>query len=64
MEPYQARVIKEKNELREKTDALYTFLVSKAILDVPGQEAALLRYQHDAMEEYVSVLEARIALFK
>ena len=61
--PHQARVLQERLDLAEKRDRLVGFLASEAIGAVPGPDLVLLRTQSRIMDEYIAVLDKRIALF-
>jgi len=63
MEPYQERVVAEKDELRERLTKLNAFLRSPC-LDVPKEEFARLLRQQYIMELYALVLQERIAAFE
>jgi hypothetical protein len=67
MEPYQQRVVDERNELEKKTVALHKFIAdvpaSPIFAQLPGEEKSRLRRQYSAMAEYLEVLGERIAAF-
>jgi len=61
MEPWQQRVIEEKDALQIKFDALTEFLRGEAFKGVADKEQHLLKQQHRAMSEYLYILYERIA---
>lgn len=64
MEPYQLRVIEERDALEEKTQALYAFISSKFFTsDLTEENQELLKEQYYAMKVYLSILDRRIKLF-
>lgn len=65
LQPHQARVVAEKEELDTKLNALSHFIaggLTFSSLDV--DEQTRLRLQKDYMEQYSEVLGERIAAFK
>ena len=65
MEPYQQRVVEEREELGKKLVALVTFIVSSATFGIlPEVEQMLMRRQAYLMNEYHEVLTKRIEHFK
>ena len=64
MQPYQQRVIDEKNELYAKASTLSTFISINAQFDTlhPKQQE-LLKEQNDVMWQYYEILVKRISLF-
>ena len=64
MEPYQQRVVDEKNELEDKLGKLIEFIEeSPTFPRLPDDEKNRLRRQKDSMKNYSDVLEERIAAF-
>lgn len=64
MEPYQQRVVTERDELQERAHKLSQFIGLGATFDTLSlAEQELLREQCEIMWEYFEVLEKRIALF-
>lgn len=63
MEPYQQRVIEEKNELDEKLAKLSSFGTSAMFTALPVEEQGRLNRQYRVMEEYSRILQERIAAF-
>jgi len=64
MEPYQQRVVDEKNELEAKAKALSNFIGLNEKFDTLSPEGQdRLREQNDVMWQYFEILEARISAF-
>ncbi len=63
MEPYQMRVIAEKDELDDKIEKLIHFIRSDEFLKLDESEQTLLRRQEVLMELYSETLAGRIANF-
>lgn len=64
LEPYQLRVIEERDQLQEKLSKLNAFLVSsKFYVVIDEQEQILLTRQASAMQEYLDILISRIERF-
>jgi len=63
MQPYQERVVTEKNELDEKLSKLKAFTRTDAFAKIDSDEAALLMIQLGAMQLYSNTLGDRIAAF-
>jgi hypothetical protein len=64
MEPYQARVIDEKNQLDDKISKLGEFIDNNdQFIDLDEVDQVLLERQREVMEEYSDILGARIANF-
>lgn len=61
---WQRRVIDEADDLATKIRALKRFIAGPSYLKVTPDEQALLRNQHDAMEQYRHLLDERIRRFK
>ena len=62
---YKQRVIKERDELLEKTDALFLFIHNNPTFsNINDANRSLLREQHGWMSGYLSVLNQRIELFE
>ena len=65
MKPYQERLIAEKQELEERLSKLMAFLENKEQnISVPAEDFALLQRQSGIMEQYLQVLNERIARFQ
>lgn len=63
LEPFQERVIAERNELAEKTFKLHTFLHRHPPHKIPEMERHRLWQQYSAMMVYQHCLEERIRAF-
>lgn len=64
MQPYQQRVIDEKNELYAKASTLSTFISINAQFDtLDPKQQELLKEQNDVMWQYYEILVKRISLF-
>ena len=63
MQPYQERVIQEKQELDEKLSRLKLFLMGSMFQSLPGDEQGRLERQAELMSQYSAVLGERIANF-
>jgi hypothetical protein len=64
MQPYQQRVIEEREQLSVKYNALDTFVNGQVFLNLPGDEQDRLLRQRKIMGEYLEILDERIAAFK
>lgn len=64
MQDYQLRVIKERDELQEKTESLSKFIGEGDFLDLPVEDRFLLCKQRDEMNCYLETLEFRITRFQ
>jgi len=64
MQPYQERVVQEKQELEEKITNLEAFIGTDTFDGLPAQDQILLSLQYHIMVEYAKVLRRRIALFE
>lgn len=64
LEPYQQRVVVERDELQVKFVALGQFLTSKAADQIEQQERARLCIQYSIMNAYLQMLELRIRCFR
>jgi len=64
MEPWQERVIAERDALVDKLVKLGCFLHTPQFHVLPGEDKQLLRRQREAMLDYCDVLDERIARFK
>ena len=65
MEAYQEKIILEKNELKEKTDKLGSFILDNPVYQaLEEEEKLLLNEQHFHMCNYLDILEKRIKKFK
>jgi hypothetical protein len=63
MQPHQARVVTEKNELLSKAGKLHSFVNTPPFHKLTDNEQNLLRLQLAVMNEYAMILEMRIATF-
>ena len=63
LQPYQQRVVQERDELQEKVGKLAEFVRSPGFADVATNDRTLLLEQYQAMTEYVIILSRRIARF-
>jgi hypothetical protein len=65
MEPWQQRVVDEKAELDAKIERLRTFCYvnNRGFLSLFEEDRDLLRCQYEAMRQYSSILDRRIARF-
>ena len=63
LQPHQERVVTEKKELDEKLSKLKSFFDSKTFATLDPAECDRLRSQAAVMEEYSSILGARIESF-
>ncbi len=64
MEPYQQRVIEEKQALHDKREKLHEFFHTTTCDKLPEAERDLLIRQASAMAEYEDILASRIDLFQ
>ena len=60
-EPYQLRMLAERDELNDRLTKLHTFINSKKFEDVHPDEQFRLSTQASAMCTYLLVLDSRIA---
>ena len=63
LQPWQVRVVEEKEQLVERFQKLDTFLSTPECLTLPFDERCLLARQRFAMSQYLEVLLDRIARF-
>ena len=63
MNPYQLRVIEEKEQLDEKLAKLILFFTNPIYLGLDDAEKVRLKRQVDAMGNYSAVLRERISAF-
>lgn len=63
LQPFQQRVVTERDELKAKMDALNSFLVGDLFKNLDDDNKELLKEQLHYMEQYLSVLDERISLF-
>lgn len=61
MSDYKDRVRQERDELAARAEKLKVFLMQNP--DIDALDLALLHRQHEAMAEYIDVLDQRIARF-
>jgi len=65
MQPYQQRVVEEKDEINKKATDLSNFIGTSPIFDtLDPVEQERLKEQNDVMWQYFEILEARIAAFR
>lgn len=65
LQPYQRRVVAEKDELFKKAKDLSDFIgLGETFETLDPAEQERLKVQNDIMWQYVEVLSARIAAFK
>ena len=64
MEPYQQRVVREKEELDKKIEKLMAFFGTELYRNLSDEEKDLLDEQYRIMQDYSSVLGQRIDRFK
>lgn len=64
MQPHQERVVAERDELADKWNRLRVFISGSVFTSLLADEQARLRRQERIMEEYVTVLNERIASFR
>ncbi len=63
LQPHEARVVTERDELTVKLRALTTFIdLNATFASLPKQEQDLLQRQEVVMRNYASILTQRIAL--
>lgn len=60
---HQVQVLVERDNLKEKYDALGTFLLSLKSREIEPEDKYLLGLQHQAMGSYLYVLNKRIERF-
>jgi hypothetical protein len=60
---HQVRVLVERDNLKEKYDALGTLLLSHKSREIEPEDKYLLGLQHQAMGSYLYVLNKRIERF-
>lgn len=64
MQPYQQRVIEEKEELDKKAKALSDFIGNSQVFDtLDPEEQERLKEQNDVMWQYSEILGRRISAF-
>ena len=63
LQPWQERVVDEKNELAECLEKLNAFLATPECLTLPFDERCLLARQALVMAQYLDILLDRIARF-
>ena len=63
MAPYQSRMVAERDELRDKTDALAGFVTTTDCAALEVAEQVRLARQLDYMRGYLAVLGERITAF-
>ena len=64
MQPYQQRVVDEKDELDAKRDRLRAFFGTDLYRELDPTEQSRLNRQLEAMTLYSNILEERIAAFR
>ena len=60
MEGFKQRLVKEQEELKERTDKLHNFLSSQTFMNLDVKQKALLRDQYTIMTQLLNVLNLRI----
>lgn len=60
MEGFKQRLVKEQEELKERTDKLHNFLSSQTFMDLDVKQKDLLRDQYTIMTQLLNVLNLRI----
>jgi hypothetical protein len=60
MEPYQERVVQERNDLNDKFTKLGAFTTTPQFRHLPMDEQDRMFRQHSIMQEYLNILDARI----
>ena len=63
MQPFQQRVVTERNELAEKLTSLNSFIGGEIFKVIPAEEKIRLAKQAVAMKEYLDILNDRINAF-
>ena len=63
LQPYQQRVIEERNQLAERFDKLEVFFSDPTFDTLSFEERELLRRQRSHMEGYLNALNERIDAF-
>ena len=63
LQPWQERVVEEKEQLVERLEKLDAFLATPACLALPFDDRCLLARQLFAMKQYLEILLDRIARF-
>lgn len=63
MQAYQARVAQERDELLERVLELIDFMKSPVFGELPAEDASLLHRQLGVMQEYLEILDKRVATF-
>lgn len=64
LQPYQERVIAERDELQERIGRLSEFLDTEIFQDLPPGSQNLMMDQFSVMLRYRGILNQRIALFE
>jgi len=64
MEPYQERVVAEREALDEKLTSLLAFFRLAGFFILSEEDQGLLRRQSEIMDSYLGVLDLRISKFK
>ena len=60
MEGFKQRLVKEQEELKERTDKLHNFLSSQTFMNLDAKQKDLLRDQYTIMTQLLNVLNLRI----
>lgn len=60
MEGFKQRLVKEQEELKERTDKLHNFLSSQTFMNLDVKQKDLLRDQYTIMTQLLNVLKLRI----
>jgi hypothetical protein len=64
LEPWQERLLKERDELIDKLLALNLFFLSEKWTHVHPLVQDLMKQQHKVMKEYLEILNRRIDVFQ
>jgi len=62
--PHQQRVIAERVQLADKVNKLAAFFSTSMFQGLPERQKELLKFQHDAMAMYLTMLDLRIKEFE
>lgn len=60
LEPWQYRLLVERNELRDRCEKLLNFIISDKFHEVELDQQELLKAQADYMGDYLNILNQRI----
>lgn len=62
-QPWQVRLIEERDQLRLRFEKLDDFMLTDTFLALPKADIDLIHDQHEAMSDYLDAVEARITHF-